>query len=59
VRLVSGFKKDGRDQEAGEDEEEIYACPSPQAGVVDRSADQAGVAMIEDDRQDGEAAQAL
>ena len=57
--FVSGFEKDGGDQEAGEDEEEIDACPSPQAGVVDWSTDEAGMAVIEDDREDGEAAQAL
>src|ERR1700722_17577110 len=59
VGLSARLKKDGSDKKAGKDKEEIDACPSPQAGVVNPCAFKARVAMIEDDGQNCEAAQAL
>src|SRR5580698_3208486 len=59
VRLVACLKKDGCDEEAGEDEKEIDACPSPETGVVDPCAFETRMAVVNYDGKDGEAAQAL
>ena len=55
----AGFEKDGCDEEAGEDEEEVYAGPAPEGGVVDPCADEAGMAVVEDDDEDRDSAQSL
>jgi len=54
--LFTCGEKDGRDEEAGETEEEEDPGPAPEGGVVDPRAFEAGVAVIEDDPEDGEAA---
>jgi hypothetical protein len=57
--LVAGFEEDGGDQESGEDEEEIDAGPSPERGLVEERVFEAGMAMVEDDAEDGDAAEPL
>jgi len=59
VRLVPRFKKDRCNQKSGEDEEEIDAGPSPERGLVEEGVFEARMAVIEDDAEDGDAAEPL
>jgi hypothetical protein len=54
--LRAGFEKYGGDEESGEDEEEVDARPSPEGGLVEEGVFEAGMAVIEDDGDDGDAA---
>jgi len=55
----AGFEKDGGDEESGEDEEEVNAGPSPEGGLVEESVFEARMAMVEDDSDNGDAAESL
>ena len=57
--LGAGFKQDGRDEESGENEEEIDAGPSPERGLIEEGVFEAGMAVVEDDGEDGDAAESL
>jgi len=57
--LAAGFEEDGGDEESGEDEEEIDAGPSPERGLVEEGVFEARMAVVEDDAEDGDAAEPL
>ena len=54
VRLVSCFEQDGCDQEPTHEEEERDAGPSPERRRIERRAREPRMAVVENDRENGE-----
>ncbi len=59
VRAFARLQQDGGDEKSGENEEEVDAGPSPERDAVQRRADEQRMAVVEDDSEDGDAAQSL
>ena len=59
TRLVARREQNGGDQESGESEEQNHSRPSPQGRVINPSALQTRIAVIEDYPQNRQAAQAV
>jgi len=59
ARRGTGVENDSGDEEAGEDEEETDAAPSPGGKSIEPDSLQSRLAMVEDNGEDGDAAKSI